>query len=258
MKAFLAMPYAYYDYDDPTSEGKISRLSYQNFLDDGETRNYFVADCFNGLKPLDDCKPSSTPQPRAEAVKDDVFFKEYCPMFLKDGQETCANFKYQRSAFEGDKEKAEEYYLKLTNIENEFDNYFNDLYPRCHDLIYHLPCAMFHPDLSEMSYEIGRYHDEESKNIAPIFSFSLCEDLTEKIYHECRYAYYSKLGEKKRIVPEGFTLNDFKKLVHTPDSTVTDPKCVNLEFLNSDAPFVLKPQNILLLATAIISLFLIL
>lgn len=241
--AYLAMPYAHFGYENPSSDGQISSFSLYDFFLNNVTQYYY--DCKS--HPDQPCNLHQGPDTLAKNLSDHPYFKEYCPMYLKSTQKTCAIFNY------GDPKKDKDY-LGLTNIENEYNNYLFEIYPRCYNLIHRLPCALFHPYLSDMYFQVGKFDNTARYNqTSLIFSFPLCGSYAEKIYYECRHAYYSKLGERKLIVPKDFSLEGFKKLVKTPEEENVST-CIDENFA-SYSPFVMKPQIILIFATILISLF---
>jgi hypothetical protein len=92
-----------------------------------------------------------------------------------------------------------------------FDNWWNAkiqfrIFPRCMKLLRFLPCAVCHPNISDMLFYIDRF------SAPPKRSIRLCRDFARRVYKECRRAVYDK-NTKYFVVPRDFGEDDFLKIV---------------------------------------------
>lgn len=168
-------------------------------------------------------------------------FDTGCPMFARNKGETCC---LHVQAYHDNNS-----FYSFTQIQSFYDSYQFAIYPRCYNLIRYLPCAMCHPNLDSVVFNLKNV----TKDSLALRSFSLCNSYAEKIYFECRNAYYSNYeGKINKIVPEDFSLDDFKKVVRSPDKDDPDKNCVS-EKLFSDATFGIKPSRFMLILIAFAS-----
>lgn len=139
----------------------------------------------------------------------------------------------------------------------DFDEYFKgqqySVYPRCYNLLHKYPCMVCHENLTGFMFLNGENYSLNN----PLASFRMCEDYAEAVYRECRHAYW-RVGTNDpiRIVPEGYTLTDFKRL---NGLELFDNGTVKYEYeagstcISFSSGFVPKSSLILMLFSAIIT-----
>ena len=209
------MPIGWYGYDN-------SMVAQYIFA---ETETTIAA---NGALTIYNSSPDNASSAETRGMHD--MFNERCPMY--DGSRSnlsscCLHRSYTQ--FEGNDLSA--IYL---NLDQFYRRIQYRIYPKCFDLIQYMPCALCNPKTFEDNVTFITRNGTVTgfTNSFPVYTYRLCNGYAEKIYKHCRRAFYMS-NEKQLIVPDGFSLDQFKDLVGVPEVHGLDSsKCLDVNDVN--------------------------